>query len=384
MFSVHFNVVLLYHSLKIGSFYNNGPNLNRCMPSLCYGGKQCFKDCSALLITFKSEKDVLTHNFIGDWACLTTLSLWALHYYFGAEPRCLWKPETHLSLQQWGEMHLKFWVWAETDKNARHSECGLYPRSLQLGRRRRPRMKRHFWRVRTGFCKSWQKTIYGRITWRAWSYKKTPEPQLDLSKSDSMSVEPQELDFLKTRSSGDSDAHKFEEHLGSPFPPLLYVYNSQQKCIYMISKNIFVGGIKFQWGTCILMGLAFRGVVVMPLGFTILCVQTADLSFILAKFSQQTFKYWLTICYVAGIVLGSEGTRKYKKNVYPQGMHSLSIAAILPMTYHGSDVRQLSGVGCHQVAEPGLHFELLNLLVQGSFEPTFCLFKWNDALSLRK
>lgn len=63
---------------------------------------------------------------------------------------------------------------------------------------------------------------------------------------------------------------------------------------------------------------------------------------------------------------------------------SLTIAAISQMTYHGSDVRQLAGAGCHQVAEPGLHFELLNLLVQGSFEPTFYLFKWNDALSLRK
>lgn len=61
-----------------------------------------------------------------------------------------------------------------------------------------------------------------------------------------MSVEPQNLNFLKTRSSGDSDAHKFEEHFGSPFPPLLSVYHSQWKCIYMISKNTFVGGIKFQ------------------------------------------------------------------------------------------------------------------------------------------
>lgn len=99
MFSVHFNVVLLYPSLKIGSFYNNGPNLNRCMLISLLWRKTMFQRlCSALLITFKAEKDVLTHNFIGDWARLTKLSLWALNYYFGAEPSRLWRPETHLSL----------------------------------------------------------------------------------------------------------------------------------------------------------------------------------------------------------------------------------------------------------------------------------------------
>ena len=76
--------------------------------------------------------------------------------------------------------------------------------------------------------------------------KKTPEPQLTLSKSDSMSVEPQNLDFSKIRSLGDSDAHKFEEHVGSTFLPCCLSTTVWGKCIYMTNKNTFVGGIKFQ------------------------------------------------------------------------------------------------------------------------------------------
>lgn len=169
-----FQPVLLYHSLKIGSFYNNGPNLNRYMLISLLWRKTMFpRLCSALLITFKTEKDVLTHNFIGDWARLTKLSLWALNDYLGAESSNLWGTETHLSLCRsevrsiWS---LESWL---RQLKMQDTQCGWHPRASQQGRwEGRFRMKESFWRVRAVFFKSWRKTIYIRITWRAWFLKK--------------------------------------------------------------------------------------------------------------------------------------------------------------------------------------------------------------------